>query len=72
MLRYDVCLALFLEERFIMTAKLTVRLCQTSAALVLLAPVFALIAVVIKCDSRGPLFFRQQRVGRDGKPFRDW
>ena len=34
-----------------------------------LAPVGALIAVAIKLDSRGPVFFRQQRVGRDGNPF---
>jgi exopolysaccharide biosynthesis polyprenyl glycosylphosphotransferase len=39
-------------------------------ALTLLAPVFAAIAVAIKLGSRGPVFFRQQRVGRDGRLFR--
>ncbi len=38
-------------------------------ALVLLAPLFALIAVLIKLDSPGPVFFRQQRHGWDGKVF---
>jgi exopolysaccharide biosynthesis polyprenyl glycosylphosphotransferase len=38
-------------------------------ALTLLAPLFAAIAVAIKLDSRGPVFFRQQRVGRDGRLF---
>jgi exopolysaccharide biosynthesis polyprenyl glycosylphosphotransferase len=38
--------------------------------LVLLAPVFAAIAVVIKVNSRGPVFFRQVRVGRGGELFR--
>jgi exopolysaccharide biosynthesis polyprenyl glycosylphosphotransferase len=38
-------------------------------ALVLLSPVFAVIAIVIKLDSRGPVFFRQERVGRDGELF---
>ena len=38
--------------------------------LLLLAPIFALIAVWIKLDSAGPVFFRQVRVGRFGKPFK--
>ncbi len=38
--------------------------------LIALAPVFAAIAVWIKLDSPGPVFFRQVRVGRHGKPFR--
>jgi lipopolysaccharide/colanic/teichoic acid biosynthesis glycosyltransferase len=37
--------------------------------LVLLAPIFAVMALWIKLDSPGPVFFRQQRVGRYGKPF---
>jgi exopolysaccharide biosynthesis polyprenyl glycosylphosphotransferase len=37
--------------------------------LVTLAPLFAVIGLVIKLDSPGPVFFRQQRVGRDGKMF---
>ncbi len=38
-------------------------------ALTALAPVFALIAVVIKLDSKGPIIFRQQRAGAGGRPF---
>jgi lipopolysaccharide/colanic/teichoic acid biosynthesis glycosyltransferase len=38
--------------------------------LLLLAPLFALVAILIKLDSPGPVFFRGQRVGRFGKPFR--
>ena len=38
-------------------------------ALVLLAPVFAAIAVAVKLDSRGPVFFRQERVGLRGYTF---
>lgn len=37
--------------------------------LVLLLPLFLLIALWIKIDSTGPVFFRQQRVGRFGKTF---
>lgn len=38
--------------------------------LLALAPVFVLIAVWIKLDSAGPVFFRQVRVGRFGVPFK--
>ncbi|MDP4333962.1 sugar transferase [Curtobacterium sp. A7_M15] len=37
--------------------------------LLLLAPVFAVIALVIRADDRGHVFFRQTRVGRDGQEF---
>jgi lipopolysaccharide/colanic/teichoic acid biosynthesis glycosyltransferase len=40
--------------------------------LVLLFPLFILIAVAIKLDSRGPIFFRHDRVGKDGKAFLLW
>lgn len=40
------------------------------AGLLLLSPLFALIAIAIKLDSPGPVFFRQERVGRHGVPFR--
>ena len=40
--------------------------------LVLLAVPFALIALAIKLDSKGPVFFRQVRIGKGGKPFRVW
>jgi len=39
-------------------------------ALILLAPLFAVVALVVKLDSPGPVFFRQERVGRHGVPFR--
>jgi lipopolysaccharide/colanic/teichoic acid biosynthesis glycosyltransferase len=37
--------------------------------LTLLAPLFAVVAVAIKLDSRGPVFFRQPRIGRRGRRF---
>ncbi len=40
------------------------------AGLVLFGPVLLGIAAAIKLTSRGPVFFRQERVGRDGRPFR--
>jgi lipopolysaccharide/colanic/teichoic acid biosynthesis glycosyltransferase len=45
-------------------------LLASAAGLVLLAPLLALIALAIKLDSRGPVFFRQERVGLHGRLFR--
>jgi exopolysaccharide biosynthesis polyprenyl glycosylphosphotransferase len=42
----------------------------TSIALVVIGPVIAVIALAIRLDSHGPVFFRQVRVGRDGRHFR--
>jgi lipopolysaccharide/colanic/teichoic acid biosynthesis glycosyltransferase len=41
----------------------------TLGALPLLVPLSAAIALVIKCVSRGPVLFRQERIGLKGKPF---
>jgi exopolysaccharide biosynthesis polyprenyl glycosylphosphotransferase len=37
--------------------------------MIILAPVFAAIAIAIRLDSPGPIFFRQQRVGENGQLF---
>jgi len=39
-------------------------------ALIVLLPIFALIGIFIKLDSKGPIFFVQERAGKDGKIFR--
>ena len=41
-----------------------------SIVLLLVAPLMAAIAVAIRLDTKGPVFFRQPRVGRDGRHFR--
>ena len=38
-------------------------------ALLVLLPIFAIIGIFIKLDSKGPVFFIQERVGKDGKVF---
>lgn len=37
--------------------------------LLLLSPVLLVVALFIRLSSPGPVFFRQQRIGKDGKPF---
>ena len=41
----------------------------SATALILLAPLFAILAVVIKLTSKGPVFFRQERLGQFQVPF---
>jgi Undecaprenyl-phosphate glucose phosphotransferase len=50
-------------------AKRTMDLIGASCALVLLSPLMLLMAVLIKLDSRGPVFYAQERMGMDTKPF---
>ena len=38
--------------------------------LIVLSPLFLILAVLIKLDSKGPVFYRQVRVGKDNKDFR--
>jgi len=39
-------------------------------ALIVLLPIFAIIGILIKLDSEGPVFFMQERTGKDGKIFK--
>lgn len=49
--------------------KRAVDILLATAGLILLAPVFGLVACCIKLTSRGPIWFRQIRIGKDGRPF---
>jgi len=60
-----------LEERKLqLFLKRAMDIVVSGGALLVLWPVLALIALAIKIDDPGPVFYRQVRVGRDGKPFR--
>ena len=56
--------------RSTMVIKRVIDVTVSALMLALAAPVLAASAVCIKVDSRGPVFFRQVRVGKDGKVFR--
>lgn len=61
--------------RFTGSARLVKRVFDivvSGLALLLLSPVLVAIAVAVKLDSRGPVFYRQPRCGRHGKAFRVW
>ncbi|NQV30790.1 MAG: sugar transferase [Candidatus Marinimicrobia bacterium] len=50
-------------------AKRLFDLLVASIAMTLVSPVLLIIAIAIKLDSKGPVFFSQERVGKKGKPF---
>ncbi len=45
------------------------RWCCTSLGLLVLSPLLFVLAVAVKLSSRGPVLYRQARVGRDGREF---
>jgi exopolysaccharide biosynthesis polyprenyl glycosylphosphotransferase len=49
--------------------KRTLDRAASALALIFVAPLMAVIAAAIKLDSRGPVLFQQQRIGRDEQPF---
>jgi len=50
-------------------AKAVLDRCAAAVGLVLLAPLLLLVTILIRLGSRGPAIFRQERSGRDGRPF---
>ena len=49
--------------------KRTMDVVGSIGALIFFAPVFLVIAIVVKATSKGPILFRQQRIGQHGQPF---
>ncbi|MEQ1700800.1 MAG: sugar transferase [Ilumatobacteraceae bacterium] len=56
-------------SRFQLAVKRAFDLVMACLLLVLSAPVFAVIALMVRLGDRGPVFFRQERVGRAGSTF---
>ena len=50
-------------------AKRAIDIAASGVALVLLSPLFVLVAIAIRIDSSGSVVFRQRRLGRNGAPF---
>jgi len=56
-------------RRMALGVKRAIDLLGSAAALTILSPILALIAIVIKLNSKGPILFKQERLGQYGKPF---
>jgi exopolysaccharide biosynthesis polyprenyl glycosylphosphotransferase len=57
------------SKKLPMLVKRCMDIVGSAAALIVLSPVFAAIAIAIKLGSQGPVLFKQQRIGQFGKPF---
>ncbi len=53
-----------------MSLKRIIDIVFSSIAIVILLPVYVLAAAAVKLDSKGPVFYSQERIGIGGKPFR--
>jgi exopolysaccharide biosynthesis polyprenyl glycosylphosphotransferase len=52
-----------------LAVKRTMDIVGSACALIVLSPFLLFIALLVKLDSKGPVFYMQERVGLDGKPF---
>jgi sugar transferase (PEP-CTERM system associated) len=59
----------FRRTRWLLATKRLVDVVGSAVGLALAAPVMLLTAVAIKLESEGPVFYRQERLGKDQKPF---
>jgi lipopolysaccharide/colanic/teichoic acid biosynthesis glycosyltransferase len=66
----DILLGPTCPPRSTMIVKRAFDVAASAAGLLVLLPLFIAVAVSIKFDSPGPIFFRQERVGWRGRPFR--
>ncbi len=62
----------FRRRSFVMGVKRLMDLVLSAAGLVALAPLFAVVALLIKLDSAGPAFYRQTRLGLRSQPYAIW
>ena len=58
------------KKNFSLFWKRTFDFCVSLIMLLILSPLFLVLAIAIKIDSKGPVFYRQQRVTQYGKTFR--
>ena len=59
----------FKKSRLTQLYLLIMSMLLASIGLIVCFPLMVVVAILIKLDSRGPVFFKQERVGKDGKTF---
>jgi len=59
----------FSKPRFLQSAKQAIETVLAATLLAFLAPLLALIALLVRLGSRGPVLYRQERVGKGGRIF---
>lgn len=57
------------SQRLVLTIKRLIDIVGSCLAICLFCPIFLLLAALVKSTSRGPVIFRQSRLGQFGKPF---
>jgi exopolysaccharide biosynthesis polyprenyl glycosylphosphotransferase len=57
------------ESYYLRAGKRMIDVVGAVLALIVLAPLMALVAIVIKLESRGPVLYRSTRIGKAGRPF---
>ena len=58
-----------ISKKYVQRIKRLIDFASSTLLLIVSAPVMLLTAIAIKLESRGPVFFRQERVGKDGEVF---
>jgi lipopolysaccharide/colanic/teichoic acid biosynthesis glycosyltransferase len=56
------------DEHFMM--KRLFDIISSLVGLIFISPIFLVVPILIKLDSKGPVFFKQWRIGKDGKQFK--
>src|SRR5687768_2934589 len=62
-------LLVHIKKQYPSTVTRFLDICFSAAGLLIFSPFAAIIAIWIKLDSKGPVFYKQLRVGKDGKDF---
>ncbi len=57
------------KKRLSLVVKRIFDIVASLGGLIILSPMLIIVAICIKLDSKGPVFFKQKRVGKDGQPF---
>jgi exopolysaccharide biosynthesis polyprenyl glycosylphosphotransferase len=66
---YPDLLEIEIKKKISLITKRTMDLVGATVALILLSPIFLVLAIAIKLTSKGPVFFLQRRAGQYGVPF---